>query len=66
MCGIAGIIRYNKQVYDTEIENMCKTLIHRGSDASGIFVQDSFGIGHRRLAIIDVDEGKQPMSGMGG
>ncbi len=66
MCGIAGIIRNNRKVYRAEIESMCERLIHRGPDDAGIFVQDNFGIGHRRLAIIDVDAGKQPMSCMDG
>lgn len=66
MCGIAGVIKYNEKVYATEIIKMCNTMTHRGPDGSGVFAQDNFGIGHRRLAIIDVEAGKQPMSCMDG
>jgi len=59
MCGIAGVF-YNQR--HAEVQAMLHKLQHRGPDGEGI--QDlSFGtLGHRRLAIIDVDGGHQPMS----
>jgi asparagine synthase (glutamine-hydrolysing) len=59
MCGIAGVF-YNQG--HAEVQGMLEKLKHRGPDGEGI--QDlSFGtLGHRRLAIIDVDGGQQPMN----
>ncbi|MCU0409414.1 MAG: asparagine synthase (glutamine-hydrolyzing) [Bacteroidales bacterium] len=64
MCGISGII--NKQelaVEAAEIKAMNNAISHRGPDGEGIWFGESFALGHRRLAIIDLGEtGKQPMS----
>ncbi len=63
MCGIAGYLG-NKPIYKSDIESMNRALAHRGPDDSGIFIDKTghFGMGHRRLSIIDLSGGKQPMS----
>jgi asparagine synthase (glutamine-hydrolysing) len=66
MCGIAGIFTYNDvQKIDSHLlERMCKSLLHRGPDDEGIYVdqQNGVGLGHRRLSIIDLQSGHQPMT----
>jgi len=63
MCGITGIYNTrNKQKIDKNILlQMTNTLIHRGPDDSGFFIQDNLGFGFRRLSIIDLNTGNQPM-----
>jgi asparagine synthase (glutamine-hydrolysing) len=62
MCGIAGIIRWNDQpVLEHEIRSMCRMMVHRGPDEEGIYVKDSVGLGMRRLSIIDLEGGQQPV-----
>ena len=66
MCGITGIIDFNKQSSIEILENMTSTLNHRGPDGFGneLISEANFqvGLGHRRLSIIDLTEnGKQPM-----
>lgn len=64
MCGIAGVWRTGGDLVRT-IEAMCKSMVHRGPDADGFWVDDVSGIalGHRRLSIVDLSEtGHQPMS----
>jgi len=61
MCGIAGILS-KKQVVKNTIKQMTDTLIHRGPDAEGFFVDNNIGLGHRRLSIIDLSgNASQPM-----
>ena len=62
MCGITGIMRFGAQVDETEIKSMTKSIAHRGPDGEGIFIKDNIALGHRRLSIIDIEGGKQPMS----
>ena len=63
MCGIAGIVRYNEDsIKPSEIEMMTRILSHRGPDGEGFFIHDNIALGHRRLSIIDLDTGKQPMA----
>ncbi|MCH7535366.1 MAG: asparagine synthase (glutamine-hydrolyzing) [Bacteroidetes bacterium] len=64
MCGIAGIFNLdNRPVQRKELEGMIQSIAHRGPDGEGIFAQKNIGLGHKRLAILDVSElGKQPMS----
>ena len=68
MCGIFGKLNADPQrrVEPALIERACAALKHRGPDGQGIFVDGSVGLGHRRLAIIDVAGGTQPMSTDGG
>ena len=62
MCGIAGIIRWNNQpVVEREIRAMCQMMVHRGPDEEGIFVNDGAALGMRRLSIIDLEGGQQPV-----
>lgn len=62
MCGIVGIIRKKERVSYQEIENLTGTMMHRGPDEGGIYVKNNYGIGHRRLSIIDIGNGQQPMA----
>jgi asparagine synthase (glutamine-hydrolysing) len=67
MCGICGILDYNKnRISDKKnIQNMCDKLQHRGPDDEGIYINNKFPLaafGHRRLSIIDLNTGHQPMS----
>lgn len=63
MCGIAGIIYKNgKKAENTIIKKMTDIIAYRGPDAEGTFIDDNFGMGHRRLSIVDLsDNGTQPM-----
>lgn len=63
MCGIAGILNFNhKPVAYNQIKSMTDTLIHRGPDGEGHYVDHCVALGHRRLAIIDLSAaGHQPM-----
>jgi len=58
MCGIAGYIGFEAPGL---IEQMTSVLTHRGPDDSGYFQDDGIGLGHRRLSIIDLASGHQPM-----
>lgn len=62
MCGIAGH-RLGNNIVDSDIaRRMIDTLIHRGPDDSGTYVNGNIGLGHRRLSIIDLSNlGHQPM-----
>jgi len=63
MCGIAGIIRPDQyQDNPAEIRRMVQSLAHRGPDGDGVLIQDGVSLGHRRLSIIDIDHGKQPLA----
>jgi asparagine synthase (glutamine-hydrolysing) len=62
MCGIAGVLRTDGQVVDgTLVAAMTSVLAHRGPDGQGVHVKGPVGLGHRRLAIIDLATGDQPM-----
>lgn len=61
MCGISGIIRFNKPVERAEIEQMSSVIAHRGPDGEGIWLDGQVALGHRRLSIIDLETGRQPM-----
>ena len=63
MCGIAGIAAFAGGKPPTEplIRAMCDTIVHRGPDAEGIEVRDNVALGMRRLAIIDLAGGNQPL-----
>ena len=60
MCGIAGFAEKNNADKET-LEKMMDAIIHRGPDGSGEYVDDTVALGHRRLSIIDLEGGKQPM-----
>jgi asparagine synthase (glutamine-hydrolysing) len=63
MCGIAGIMdSTGRRPTDTELlRRMTDRIAHRGPDGSGFHVAPGIGLGHRRLAIIDVAGGQQPL-----
>ncbi|APT75926.1 hypothetical protein LN42_05685 [Marinitoga sp. 1137] len=63
MCGIAGaIVTNNNSVSSHDIKRMIDSIAHRGPDDFGIYTHENFGMGHRRLAIIDLSShGHQPM-----
>lgn len=63
MCGIAGIINNSKKYVTTnELKSMTDCMIHRGPDDEGFFVDGQVGLGMRRLSIIDVSGGHQPIT----
>ncbi len=75
MCGICGLIDFSgRPVQEAAIYKMCQTMIHRGPDDEGVYInhqspvtshqsKPSVGLGHRRLSIIDLSPaGHQPMS----
>lgn len=69
MCGITGIINFechDKSEATARIKRMADTLIHRGPDEEGYYVDDFAALGHRRLSIIDLANGQQPMAAIGG
>jgi len=63
MCGIAGIVSAaaDDRIEATTIRRMCQSIVHRGPDDEGIFVKDGTGLGMRRLSIIDLAGGRQPV-----
>jgi asparagine synthase (glutamine-hydrolysing) len=62
MCGLTGLFRPNAAPIDqTELRRMNDAIAHRGPDGDGYHVEPGIGFGHRRLAIIDVNGGHQPM-----
>ena len=60
MCGIVGFSDRNIDK-DSIIKSMADKLIHRGPDDVGYYVDDNIALGHRRLSIIDLNTGKQPI-----
>lgn len=68
MCGITGILKFNpeEQVSEALLLRMRDTLTHRGPDGAGMLVQGRIGLAHRRLAIIDLSGGHQPMPNRAG
>ena len=63
MCGIAGILRTDGAPVDRKtLMRMTSRLVHRGPDGDGIFTEGTVGLGHRRLSIIDVEGGTQPIA----
>lgn len=60
MCGIAGFIGKDKNKKKI-IKAMCDRIAHRGPDAEGFYVKGDVALGQRRLSIIDIEGGKQPM-----
>jgi asparagine synthase (glutamine-hydrolysing) len=64
MCGICGIFEFDQSrpVARADVHAMNQTLRHRGPDDDGVYVAPGIGLGHRRLSIIDVAGGHQPIS----
>jgi asparagine synthase (glutamine-hydrolysing) len=62
MCGICGVFTLNGTAVDGAlVRQMSATLAHRGPDGSGTFVSGAIGLAHRRLSIIDLEGGAQPL-----
>ena len=63
MCGIAGIFNLNGEpVSPVILRKMTDSIAHRGPDGEGFYTDSFIGLGHRRLAIIDLSPtGHQPM-----
>src|SRR5580704_16366033 len=64
MCGLTGIFEYERhtEIAQDLIHRMNETIVHRGPDDEGIFVGPGIGLGFRRLSIIDLSGGHQPIS----
>jgi asparagine synthase (glutamine-hydrolysing) len=61
MCGIVGTFFPESSADKSELRKMNECLTHRGPDEDGIFCSGSVGFGHRRLSIIDLETGRQPI-----
>ena len=61
MCGIAGLRTFNEAVDRSVLDRMCDLLNHRGPDDRGVFIDGSIGLSMRRLSIIDLSSGHQPI-----
>ena len=66
MCGIAGVLGQKTTKKDTLIAKMTEVIHHRGPDQDGFFSDDLVGLGMRRLSIIDISAGKQPIENADG
>ena len=69
MCGITGFVRADKgQIPGTAdlIDRMCQAIVHRGPDDQGVMIKNGAVLGMRRLSIIDLVGGHQPISGEDG
>src|SRR5262245_66471009 len=63
MCGICGFMYFDeKPVEETLIHKMADVLRHRGPDEGGIHMGRGIALGHRRLSIIDLSSGQQPLA----
>ncbi len=62
MCGISGVIGQNLDDKEGIIGKMVERITHRGPDDDGFYVDKSVGLGMRRLAIIDLETGRQPIT----
>lgn len=64
MCGIAGIINFDKEhnVSALVLKKMSDSMYHRGPDDEGFFIDRNVGLGFRRLSIIDLKAGHQPLA----
>lgn len=63
MCGIAGIVAGDPDglVQASDVQRMCDMIVHRGPDSEGVFAEGRVGLGIRRLRIIDLSTGDQPV-----
>jgi asparagine synthase (glutamine-hydrolysing) len=64
MCGITGIVNFNKEkkIEQEVLKRMADTIHHRGPDDEGYYIQQNVGLAFRRLSIIDLHTGHQPLS----
>src|SRR5215468_8465298 len=62
MCGIAGLFSLRgKPVSESEVQGMCDAMVHRGPNDEGYYAGSGIVLGMRRLSIIDLDGGRQPV-----
>jgi asparagine synthase (glutamine-hydrolysing) len=63
MCGIAGVVSADRaeRIEESTVRRMCQAIVHRGPDDEGILAKANTGLGMRRLSIIDVAGGHQPI-----
>ncbi len=62
MCGIAGIVDFDGgPVSEDQVRAMCAVMRHRGPDGEGVYFAPGVGLGMRRLSVIDLDTGDQPV-----
>ncbi|RKQ35658.1 asparagine synthase (glutamine-hydrolyzing) [Oceanobacillus halophilus] len=63
MCGITGLVEWKKDVRSSQkiVEKMTNTLAHRGPDDTGLWLDRHVGFGHKRLSVVDLEGGRQPM-----
>lgn len=64
MCGITGILKFEQgaQTNPQSLRRMCAAMVHRGPDDEGVYVEGRVGLAARRLSIIDLAAGHQPLS----
>src|ERR1700742_842818 len=64
MCGITGWVSFDRDLASAQVtlDEMTETMACRGPDARGTWTERHAALGHRRLAVIDIDGGAQPMS----
>src|SRR5947208_1228975 len=64
MCGIAGIVdpSLDSNVLRPSVQAMADAMVHRGPDEEGFLIKPGVGLGMRRLSIIDLASGQQPLS----
>jgi len=64
MCGIAGVIEFERgaRVDPEALRRMCRVIAHRGPDDDGVYTDGPVGIGMRRLSIVDLATGHQPLT----
>ncbi len=64
MCGICGVYLFDREreVAERDLTAMRETMVHRGPDGAGNYLRGHVGLGHRRLSIVDLSGGHQPMS----
>ena len=63
MCGICGIIDFSNQIEEKKqiIHVMAEKILHRGPDDSGAFSDENISLGFKRLSILDIKNGNQPI-----
>lgn len=63
MCGIFGVVNYRLNEVKTPYDMSCvQAVLHRGPDEGGTHYDKHVFLGHRRLSVVDIEQGKQPMS----
>jgi asparagine synthase (glutamine-hydrolysing) len=64
MCGITGVMKFRDgaRVETSVLRRMCAAMVHRGPDDEGVYTDGAVGIGMRRLSIVDLATGHQPLS----